>query len=323
MNTPRVKIIIPEPYGFCSGVKRALRLIQNALKKTSTVPIITLGELIHNPQVLLELKKANVVSVKSLNELTKYAGVKKAFVVIRSHGCAPEIKEAIRKMGFKIIDATCPTVNRVSRYAQQLYNEGYFVVVIGNKDHPEVKGILGHVPDKTRIAVYNSQIPQQLRNKAKKIALLAQTTITKEEFLSVIARFNVLDFEEVRIVNTLCKEAQLRQSSCQNLKNCVELIIVIGGRNSANTKSLCKLASGARAKVIQVTRSQELLKSRIVRKMFSKPRSEITIGIISGASTPKKAVTQVVATLKSLAQNARLITKFSKSHFKEVLNNNE
>lgn len=309
MSTPKVKIVLPKPYGFCSGVKRALRLVQNAKRKAGSTPIITFGELIHNPQVLSELKKENIVSVRSLKELANYAGKNKPLVVIRSHGCVPEIKEAIRKMGFKIIDATCPTVSRVSKYAQQLYKEGYFVIVIGNKDHPEVKGILGHVPDKTQIAVYNSKIPKLLRNKIKKIALLAQTTITKEEFLGAITRFNVLDFEEVRIVNTLCREAQLRQNSCQNLKNCVELIIVIGGRNSANTKSLYKLASGARAKVIQVTTSQELLKSRVVRKMLAEPRSEITIGIISGASTPKEAVAEVVTTLKNLMQNAQLITK--------------
>ncbi|MCS7258682.1 MAG: 4-hydroxy-3-methylbut-2-enyl diphosphate reductase [candidate division WOR-3 bacterium] len=323
---PKIKVVFAKPLGFCFGVKRALRLTLNARKKTKAGPVITFGELIHNPQVLSELRRSGIVSVENLNELSRYNVKDNPAVVIRSHGCAPEIKEAIKKMGFNIIDATCPTVRRVSKFAQVFSKKGYFVVIVGNKDHPEVKGILGHVKDQKCIAVYHAKLPQILRrNEVKKLVLLAQTTITKEEFLSAIKKFDFAEFDEIKIINTLCKEAQLRQRSCQNLKNHVELIIVIGGRNSANTKSLYKLASGARSKVIQITKSQELIKNKVVRKMLSESQHELKVGIISGASTPIEAVAEVVTTIKALAQEtpAGSGNKFFKSHFKEVINNNE
>jgi 4-hydroxy-3-methylbut-2-enyl diphosphate reductase len=299
-----IKIILSQPIGFCSGVKRAIKLVKKATKTYKEV--ITFGPLIHNESVLKELESLGIRYVNSLKELKKLKSSPKSssVVVIRTHGLALDLKASIESLGYPIIDATCPTVKRVSEYVRKYTQEGYSVVIIGDAQHPEVRGILGHSAHPEAIKVYERTLPQKLKlMRVKKLLLLAQTTITAQEFFRPIQEFLVRDFQEIRIINTLCPEAQARQNSCQTLKKLVKLVIVVGERQSANTKSLYQILAAEQKPVIWIKSPGELKRNDILRGFLKKP--SLSLGIVSGASVPATLVYEVIEALKTLFKTSQ------------------
>lgn len=286
MNNKKVKVLIGTPTGFCSGVRRAIAIVKREAQKASgSTSVCTLGPIVHNAEVVNELKKIKVKTIK-MEEL-KPQKSKKPVVVIRSHGCAPQIITKIKKLGYEVVDATCPYVRRVQNYALQLKSAGYFTIVIGDKNHPEVKGIIGYAKPRALVFCRLSTVncPPGVR-----IGIIGQTTVPFRYFRDSINSFNIGDYQEIRIFNTLCKESLNRQKTCKKIADIVNLMIIVGSRASANTGSLLELTKESKTKVYLVENKSELQK-----KWFKNlPR----IGVIAGASTPTNTVLEVVKEIK-------------------------
>ncbi|MFC1704770.1 4-hydroxy-3-methylbut-2-enyl diphosphate reductase [Nanoarchaeota archaeon] len=252
--------------GFCFGVRRA---VESALNVKGEVK--TLGPLIHNPQFVAELEKKGINAVDSLDD------VDKGTLLIRAHGVPDSVVEKAKKKSLNVVDLTCPFVKTVQNFAKQLYKQGYQVVVVGEKNHPEVMGIVGNI---NAIVVGDVDDAKKLAH-FKRMGVVAQTTHDKFD--------NVVDelrkhADELKVHNTVCSATEIRQKNAVELANEVELIIVIGGNNSANTRRLAKLCSES-VQTKHIESADELKK-----EWFNDINK---VGIVAGASTPDKAIKQV------------------------------
>ncbi len=261
-----MEVIIAEKAGFCFGVMRALDIISK-VRKSTNLPIYTLGPIIHNPQVVEKLKKDGIIPIESLDDVEG-----KGYLVIRSHGVPPEVIEEAERRGFKLIDATCPYVKRVQEYAKMLVNEGYRVVIVGEENHPEVKGILGHTGG--RAEIYSGDMDVKPR---EKIGVVAQTTQSftnlKEAIDNLIERAG-----ELRVFNTICSATHERQEAAKELAQKVDVMIVIGGKNSANTTRLARISRSICSRTYHIETAEE-----IQPEWFEAANK---VGITAGASTP-------------------------------------
>jgi 4-hydroxy-3-methylbut-2-enyl diphosphate reductase len=275
MNNKEVKIKIASNAGFCFGVQRAVDI---AFKLGSQYPgqVFTLGPIIHNSNVVEQLEKKSVHMVESLDN------VKSGIFIVRSHGLPPSVINIAKTKGLQIIDATCPFVKKVQTYALSLKKEGYPVLLVGDRDHPEVLAIRGYVEDDIMICqtledIKHLRIPQ-------KLGLVAQTTQDYEYFKKII--LHLLDIiKDIKIYNTICDSTIIRQKSTLKLAKYVDLMIVIGGRNSANTNRLANLSLSVNPKTYLIERSDEISKEWLYEIK--------SIGISAGASTPKWIIDKV------------------------------
>jgi (E)-4-hydroxy-3-methyl-but-2-enyl pyrophosphate reductase len=260
--------------GVCFGVKRAIEIALKATKKGKSV--YSLGPLIHNRFVVEELRKKGVITVDRIKN------IKNQKVIIRSHGIPPALLRKLEREKFEIIDATCPRVRRAQRYVEKLIKEGYFVVIIGEKDHPEVKGLLGYAGNKA--VIYS----EKLTPKRKKIGVVPQTTLDLVHLTEAIADLmgNVL---EMKIYNTICKATILRTREAQRIAEKADLMLIVGGKNSANTTRLYQMCKKAKPSY-HIESVDE-----ISTDWFKGVKS---VGVTAGASTPKDQVEQVISFLR-------------------------
>lgn len=273
---------IPE-HGFCFGVKRSIEMAYN-VARSSKEPIYTYGPLIHNPQVVEQLKKEKIIPIEGIENLPI------GKLIIRSHGVALDVINRAQKLGYQIVDATCPFVKRAQEYAKKLWEEGYKVIIVGEYEHPEVQGILGHINDEAQV-IENSNSINKLC-KTKKIGVVAQTTLSPENLKEVVAPLAIKG-EEVRVYNTICKDVILRQHHTIELAKKVNLMIIIGGKNSANTRRLFELARAQSCETYHVETEEE------VNPQWLKGKSKI--GVSGGASTPGWIIDKVIEKIRVLA----------------------
>lgn len=276
-----LKIIVSEGVGFCSGVKRAIKMALTAAGRSSK-GVYSLGPLIHNPQVVEKLREVGITPLKRLG---KGGGE----IVVRSHGASPAALKRARHKGYKIIDSTCPFVRNAQKNAQRLHRQGYKVVIVGEKTHPEVKGITSHVDNKAVVVESADQV-----NHLKfgpKVGIIAQTTIPMDTFAGVVGEISKRA-REVLVFNTICSETARRQERARALAGRVDVLLVVGGRNSANTSRLKSLCRSICLKTYHVETSDE-----IEGRWFGKGA---TVGVVAGASTPRWLVENIVERLKEL-----------------------
>ncbi len=277
-----MEILIAKKAGFCFGVMRALDITRRIREETSE-PVYTYGPIIHNPQVVEKLKKEGIIPLEDLNEV-----VPKGYLVIRSHGVSPQIVEEARRSGFKIIDATCPYVKRAQQFAKKLVDDGYRVIIIGEKNHPEVQGILGHT--RNRAEIYNDDIEI---GEGERVGLIAQTTQSFKKLEKVTLKFLPKTIE-LRVFNTICSATLERQEEAEKLSKLVDIMIVIGGKNSANTTRLAKIAAMNCSQVFHIETSEELQDS-----LFKNAKK---VGVTAGASTPDWIIEEVIKKIKSFKE---------------------
>lgn len=263
--------MVARPTGFCFGVERAIRMAKRGKVRHGRVH--TLGELVHNPQVLAELEQEGIEAVRRPEQ------VRDGALVIRAHGCPPDVLARCEKLGLVTIDATCPYVRKVQSVARRLKEQGYFVVVVGERDHPEVRSILGYCGPAAR--VYS----RRMRLKAVKIGVVAQTTMSRQRLEEAVANLSRLRYTELRVFDTICGEVISRQAAAAAIAVRSELVIVVGGRNSANTSRLAEVVRAAGKEMMLVERASEL-----PRKLL---RSRRSIGVVAGSSTPAWVVREV------------------------------
>jgi 4-hydroxy-3-methylbut-2-enyl diphosphate reductase len=303
----KASVIVGEPSGFCSGVKRAIAIVKQQASKNNN-KVFTLGPIIHNRGVVKELKQLGVKTITDIKKLKKVRPGNSPVVIIRSHGCAPKVIAQIAQLGYRIVDATCPYVKRIQNYAAEFKNNGYRTIVAGDKNHPEVKGILGYaMPEAKVFDIKNWQLA--IGNwQFKNIGIVGQTTISAEDYKKAIEtlkrnKISETDFQsyqnphrvkDIKVFNTLCKESLTRQKTCKEIALKVDLMIVIGSKNSANTLTLVDIARKVNHNVYQVENKEDLknLEFGIWNLEFKK------IGVIAGASTPQDTVLDVVREIK-------------------------
>jgi small subunit ribosomal protein S1 len=271
-----VEILVAETAGFCFGVKRALELVQGALKSEDT-PIYSVGPLIHNPLVVGELEK------KGLKVVDDIEGIPAGRVVIRSHGVGPHVYEVASRKKLEIIDATCPFVKNVQQLAIFLSEQGYQVIIIGEKDHAEVRGVLDSVSGNA-LVISNSRDLEPERI-SPKVGIISQTTQDKSNFQQLVAEI-IPHTKEVRVFNTICLATYERQKEAASLSKQVELMIVVGGKNSANTFRLVEISRNNGTTTFQVETPEE-----IRTDWFS---GVTKVGVTAGASTPDQQILNVV-----------------------------
>lgn len=275
------EVIIAPHAGYCYGVERAIMLARKALEEGSRV--VSLGPIIHNPVVVSELEKKGLSVVGKVEEVPE-----EAVVVIRSHGVPPEIYEKLKQKKVKIIDATCPYVRRAQLAARKLFEEGYQVLIVGEKNHPEVTGIKGYAGESP--LVVESEAELKALTPFKKLGVVFQTT----QSLDIIDSVAALLFRkayELKVYNTICSATTNRQNATRELASKADVVIVIGGKNSGNTKRLFEIASSINGRVYHVETAAEL------RSEWFKGAK--IVGITAGASTPREIVLQVAEAVKS------------------------
>lgn len=275
-----VHIQIASEAGACYGVERALRMVEDAAK-TSPVPVHTLGPLIHNPRVVADLALKGVTVVDSPEESAGDT------LLLRTHGVTPNEERRARKLCHDVLDATCPFVKKVHLAASRLYREGYQVVVVGEAGHPEVEATLPHAPGAVVVgdASEVADLPA-----CKKIGVVVQTTQSRSNLEHVVSAL-LGRAEEVRVVNTICDATSGHQGACAELAARADVMIVIGGRISANTKRLTEIAAELCPRTYHIEGADELDPSWLDGAGL--------IGITAGASTPASQIDAVRSAIEA------------------------
>jgi 4-hydroxy-3-methylbut-2-enyl diphosphate reductase len=280
-----VKIEKTKEIGFCYGVKRAIDILDRIARERGGVE--TLGAVVHNQQVLQRLAEIGVRVVPGIDDIEGNT------VAISSHGVSPQVEEKLRARHIDIINTTCPFVHRVQIAARRLAKNGFFVIIYGDADHTEVNGVLGWAEGRG-VATLDERFIAKLDPLPRRLGILSQTTQIPAHFTEFVKKLVDCAFtkdSELRIIDTICHDIRRRQAEALELAGRVDLMLVIGGRGSANTNRLAELCSTA-TKTYLIETAGEVSPSWF--------RGKKGIGITSGASTAEQTIDEVLARLEGL-----------------------
>ena len=268
--------------GFCFGVAITVKKAEEAIEVRND--ITTLGHVVHNPQIVANLESHGLRNASSVDEVESGA------LFVRAHGLPVDVFEKAQAKGLEIIDATCPMVTKIHVQAERLRADGYKIIVVGDPNHPEVKGTLSHVPGAWCIETVEdvAKLPR-----GSKMGVVVQSTYSRERFTDIVKALTAR-YYEVRAVNTICTDTNNRQSEAVRLAQEVQVMVVVGGKTSANTKHLAELAETHGAHAFHIEGPEELRP-----EWFDGVR---VAGLMSGASTPGWLVDQVCTRMEELAR---------------------
>ncbi|MFH1884005.1 MAG: 4-hydroxy-3-methylbut-2-enyl diphosphate reductase [Planctomycetota bacterium] len=278
-----MKVLVAEQCGFCHGVRNAISVAEKTLAhEKGESPVYSFGPIIHNKDEVERLAKVGLKTVDGVQE------IQSGTVLVRSHGAAPEQIAKLEEKGLNIVDATCILVKRVQHIAKELEKDGYKVVIIGDEDHPEVQAVMGCAKDAVVIADENDlhKLPQNVR-----LGIICQTTQSPEHFGRVLGAIGRFGFSELKVINTLCKEAIKRQESAVQLCREVDIMFVLGGLESANTCQLAELCKKYNKQTFHLQNWKELDKNILSGKNIA--------GVTAGASTPDWIIAEFVKNLEA------------------------
>ncbi len=274
-----MEVILAKNYGFCFGVKRAVELLEKALEDNKTV--YTFGPLIHNQQFVDKMAEKGAKIANKLEDVEE-----QSIVISRAHGLEKEIIEGLKNKNVTIIDGVCPFVNLVHKKALELESDGFQIIIIGEKDHPEVKAAASYV--KNPIIIEN---PVQVKDfeLSNKIGIVVQTTQSQQNVNDIVSAL-IENIKDVRIFNTRCSATEERQNAAVELAKIVDKMVIIGGKHSGNTKRLYQLCSEVKPS-IHIETANELKKDEF--------QNINKVGITAGASTPQYIIDEVIETLNT------------------------
>ncbi len=276
-----MKIITAKTAGFCFGVKRAID-IAFQIAKEKRKGVYTLGSIIHNPQVVEMLKSKGIIPIDDIKARKDIKAL-----IIRTHGIPLYLLKEISSMGCEIIDTTCPFVKKAQYYAKLLVEEGYQVVILGEKNHPEVKGLMSYANDNVIVVDNKTPLPKL----KSKVGIVVQTTQPLEALKKVLS--DALEHaKEIKVYNTICNSTALRLKETEKMARKVDIMFVVGGKNSANTNQLTKLCKFLSVPTYHIETSSE-----IKDEWFKGAKK---IGITAGASTPKWIIKEVEKRIKDI-----------------------
>ncbi len=282
---PKLELILSPYTGYCFGVKRAMRLIDQGVAEEPEAKIYTLGEIIHNPQAVARLRERGVEPVSSLDEIEEGS-----FLIIRAHGVQPELIDEAKRRGIRLLDATCPFVQKSQRYVRKLAEESYRVIIIGDADHPEVRSIAGHAGGNA-IIINNVEAAVEVPH-MQKAGVVIQTTFSKENARSII---EILEerIDRLRVYDTICQATIMRREATLELAGTVDIMLVVGGRTSSNTKRLYQMCLDHGVPSRFVERAEEIDPSWF--------KGCGRVGLATGTSTPDWVIEQVMKRMEEIS----------------------
>ena len=272
--------------GFCFGVAITVKKAEEAIERDGA-EVTTLGHVVHNPQMVAQLEAKGLRNALSVDE------IERGTMFVRAHGLPVETFEKARAKGLTILDATCPMVTKIHVQAEKLRDEGYKIIVVGDPHHPEVKGTLSHVPGAWCIT---SAEEIDALPRASRVGVVVQSTWNGKGFADIVRRLSE-KYYEVRAVNTICTDTKNRQSEVDDLSREVDVMVVVGGKTSANTRHLAELAAMNGARAYHIEGPDELEPAWFAGVGVA--------GLMSGASTPGWLVDQVADRMDALASDGR------------------
>jgi 4-hydroxy-3-methylbut-2-enyl diphosphate reductase len=280
-----MKIILAEYCGFCYGVKRAVQIAEQAIGTDQR--ICTLGPIIHNPQLVEKLRRQGVGVVDNLDE------IETGTVIIRSHGVGPQVYQTAQAKQLTVIDATCPHVKQAQQQAADFYHAGYQVIIIGEKQHPEVQSIAAWTDNNAFIVESVAEAVAKPLPNCEKVGIVSQTTFSSELFEAIVAALRT-KYAELAVKRTICTATDQRQAAAVKTAVKVEIMLVIGGKNSANTCRLAAVARETGKKTYHIETAQELISAWF--------HGIKTVGITAGASTPDWIIEEVIYKVEEMDQ---------------------
>lgn len=282
-----MEIIVGKTSGFCYGVKNAVEKTNNVIEKNKT--IYCLGELVHNKTIINKLKEKGL---KFIDDIEQANGT----TIIRAHGIEKNIYEKAKKMKVKLIDLTCPSVLKIHEIAEKYALENYYIFLIGKKEHPEIIGTYSFCGKNSSVISGIEEVEDSIENlkksKLNKLLIIVQTTYSTKVFDEIVKEIkektpkNIL----IEVKNTICRATELRQEETKQLSKEVDLMIIIGGKNSSNTNKLYEIAQKNCKNAIFIENKEEIDKEKVLK--YNK------IGIMAGASTPQESVDEVIKMLE-------------------------
>jgi 4-hydroxy-3-methylbut-2-enyl diphosphate reductase len=275
-----MKIIAAKTAGFCFGVKRAVDMAFKTAKKKQK-GIFTLGPIIHNPQVIEKLKQEGILPIEDINT----PGIKD--IIIRTHGIPLQIMNRISEAGFNIIDATCPFVKKAQHYAKLLREEGYQVIILGDREHPEVQGLMSYAGDDAIVVDNEDALPKIRHN----VGIVVQTTQPVEALKKLFGKV-IEQAKNVKVYNTICNSTALRLKETAAMAKKVDIMLVVGGKNSANTTQLAKLCRSLSVPTYHIETVAELIPEWM--------NGVKSVGITAGASTPDWIIEDIMKKVKEI-----------------------
>lgn len=279
------KIEIGKTAGFCYGVKRAIEGAEKEVKQNIQKEVYCLGEIVHNKQVIENLEKQGIKFIEDISEAEDMA-------IIRAHGVPKEVEEEAKKRKISLKNYTCPNVLKIHEIADEYAKNGYFVFLCGSKKHPENIGTISHCKENSYIIENENEVIKALdafeKTNMKKLLVISQTTYSLEKFYIIeeIIGNELPKNIELVVKNTICKATEVRQKETEDISKKVDYMIIIGGKNSSNTKKLYDIAKNNCKKSILVENYQEL--------EIEKIPDNAKIGIMAGASTPQESIEKVI-----------------------------
>jgi len=279
--------------GFCFGVKRAVKMAEAAMrsKRNKKSKIFSIGPIIHSPQVVKKLAGCGLKVCKCLD------GIRKGdTIIIRSHGLLPDLVKKAKARGIDLVDATCPFVKTAQKLASRLSKAGYLVIVVGDKKHPEVRSLVGFTGNKA-VVLENETQAKRFKFGQRKVGVIAQTTQSQANYTKVVTKLiqkNVgqlgRNFSELRIFDTICKDTLNRQSSSRRVAKRCDVMLVLGGKMSANSKRLAQACGKQQPKTYHIEESKNIKSNWL--------KNAKVVGVASGASTPDWIIKEVIEDLK-------------------------
>ncbi len=279
---PPLVVRISASAGFCPGVERALQLTLDAAQ-AAPKPVCTLGPLIHNPTVVADLEAKGVAVAREPSEVA--AGT----VILRSHGVPKDVKERLGGSGVNVVDATCPFVTSAQEKAARLRKDGYFVIILGDTDHPEVLALRSYAGERSLVVESSADLPKTMPS--TRLGVVVQTTQAEERLSELVATL-APQVRELLVHNTICNATEQRQDAALAMASEVDVVVVVGGRESGNTRRLAELCRGRQPRTFHVETADDLQAS-----WFKKAK---VVGVTAGASTPPDQIAAVAAALKAL-----------------------
>jgi len=277
-----MKINLAKSAGFCFGVKRALDIaIETAQNKEK---VVMLGDIVHNERVVQKITQSGIKKVNSLNPS------KNQILLIRAHGEPKKVFNSARRLGYKIVDATCPMVKEIHKIVNSMGDKGYTIIVIGDKKHDEVRGITVQVKKKSLVIEKLSCLPLAKIKRVKKAAVVVQSTQNLNNALKIVESLKKY-IPNLRFFNTICKPTQIKQAEIKNMPKNNNCMIIIGSKKSANTKRLYEISKRLNKNSWRVNSKKEIKPAWV--------KNAKSIGITAGASTPKETIDEIIRYLSN------------------------
>ena len=276
-----MEVKLAKSAGFCFGVKRAMDKVYAKIENNPNTKIYTYGPIIHNEEVVKELASKGVEVINDINELSEK---EKGIIIIRSHGVSKETSQQMEQAGFQIVDATCPFVKRIHNIVDKESLENREIIIVGNSNHPEVEGIKGWCNGSVKVVETVEEAIDLSDKCSEKVCIVSQTTFNYNKFKDIVEIFEKKVYD-INVVNTICNATQERQIEAKEIASEADVMIVIGGTHSSNSKKLYEICKGECENTHFIQTLDDL--------HLELPKSVRLVGITAGASTPNNIIEEV------------------------------